>query len=114
MKKTAESFLPLTETTYLILTSLWNPLHGYGIMQNVEKMTNSRIVLAPGTLYGALSKLAKDNLIEAMDNSLVADRKKNYILTELGREVVKLEFKRLETLVIESKKMLRSVNFEED
>ncbi|WP_238881741.1 PadR family transcriptional regulator [Clostridium sp. YIM B02551] len=114
MKKTAESFLPLTETTYLILTSLWNPLHGYGIMQNVEKMTNSRIVLAPGTLYGALSKLAKDNLIQAMDTSLVADRKKNYILTELGREVVKLEFKRLETLVIESKKMLRSVNFEDN
>ncbi|MBL4931843.1 PadR family transcriptional regulator [Clostridium paridis] len=114
MKKTAESFLPLTETTYLILTSLWNPLHGYGIMQNVEKMTNSRIVLAPGTLYGALSKLTKDNLIEAMDNTLGADRKKNYVLTELGREVVKLEFKRLETLVIESKKMLRSVNFEDN
>jgi DNA-binding PadR family transcriptional regulator len=114
MKKTANEFLPLTETTYLILASLWQPFHGYGIMQNVEKITNSRILLAPGTLYGALSKLTKDNLIEVVDNSLETDRKKNYVLTPLGRGVVKLEFKRLETLVIESKKLLGGVNFEED
>jgi len=110
MKKTARDFLPLTETTYLILASLWEPLHGYGIMQNVEKITSSRILLAPGTLYGALSKLTKDNLIEVSED---IDRKKNYTLTPLGREVVKLEYKRLETLVIESKTLLGGVNLEE-
>jgi len=113
MGKTASEFLPLTETTYLILASLWQPLHGYGIMQNVERITNSRILLAPGTLYGALSKLTKDKLIEVADISLEIDRKKTYALTALGREVVKMEFKRLETLVMESKKMLGGVNFEE-
>ena len=112
MKKTATDFLPLTETTYLILASLWQPLHGYGIMQNVEKITNSRILLAPGTLYGALSKLTKDNLIEVSEVSGDVDRKKNYTLTPLGREVVKLEYKRLETLVNESKSLLGGVNFE--
>ena len=113
MRKSANKFLPLTETTYLILASLWQPLHGYGIMQNVERITNSRILLAPGTLYGALSKLTKDNLIEVVDVSLEVDRKKTYALTTLGREVVEMEFKRLETLVMESKKMLGGVNFEE-
>ena len=113
VKKTATDFLPLTETTYLILASLWQPLHGYGIMQNVEKITNSRILLAPGTLYGALSKLTKDNLIEVFEVSGDVDRKKNYTLTPLGREVVKLEYKRLETLVNESKSLLGGVNFEE-
>jgi len=113
VKKTATDFLPLTETTYLILASLWQPLHGYGIMQNVEKITNSRILLAPGTLYGALSKLTKDNLIEVSEVSGDVDRKKNYTLTRLGREVVKLEYKRLETLVNESKSLLGGVNFEE-
>jgi len=112
MKKTAKDFLPLTETTFLILASLWQPLHGYGIMQNVEKITSSRILLAPGTLYGALSKLTKDNLIEVSDVSSDIDRKKIYTLTTLGREVVKLEYKRLETLVNESKNLLGGVNFE--
>ncbi|ADL53894.1 PadR family transcriptional regulator [Clostridium cellulovorans] len=114
MKKTANEFLPLTETTYLILTSLWQPLHGYGIMQNVERITNSRIILAPGTLYGALSKLTKDKLIEVVDTSLEVDRKKTYELTALGRTVVQLELNRLETLLVESKKLLGGVNFGKD
>lgn len=114
MKKTANEFIPITETTYLILTSLWQPSHGYGIMQKVQKVTNSRIVLASGTLYGALSKLTKDKLIEVVDTSFKIDRRKNYVLTPLGREVVKLEFKRLETLVSESKTLLGGVDFERD
>lgn len=114
MKKTAEDFLPLTETTYLILASLWQPLHGYGIMQNVEKITKSRIILAPGTLYGALSKLTKDKLIEIADEDSLFNKKKTYILTPMGRDVVKSEYKRLETLVNESKILLEGVNFDQN
>lgn len=106
MSKEAISFLPLTETTYLILCSLSRPLHGYGIMQQVSDITEGRILLAPGTLYGALSKLTKDNLIKAVTSVESEDKKKNYILSDLGREVVKLELERLEKLLRESKILL--------
>lgn len=110
MKKNSTDFLPLTETTFLILSALWQPLHGYGIMQKVDHITNSRIVLAPGTLYGALSKLTKDKLIEICE--VTEDKKKIYILTEMGREVVMLEVKRLENLLKESKNILGGEFFE--
>ncbi|MDE6233212.1 MAG: PadR family transcriptional regulator, partial [Lachnospiraceae bacterium] len=42
----------LTEAVYYILLSLIQPLHGYGIMQNVEKLSKGRVRLAAGTLYG--------------------------------------------------------------
>ena len=43
----------LTEGVYYILLSLMEPMHGYGIMQNVEQLSKGRVKLAPGTLYGA-------------------------------------------------------------
>lgn len=106
MLKEAKTYLPLTETTYLILSSLIHPLHGYGIMQKVSDVTEERIVLAPGTLYGALSKLTKDTLIATVDDISTKDKKKNYILTPLGTEVVNLEYKRLEKLLNESKLLM--------
>ncbi|NKF08872.1 PadR family transcriptional regulator [Clostridium gasigenes] len=106
MSKEAIQFLPLTETTYLILCSLSRPLHGYGIMQQVSDVTEGRILLAPGTLYGALSKLSKDNLISTVSSVIDEDKKKNYILSTLGSEVVKLELVRLEKLLRESKILL--------
>ena len=47
----------LTEAVYYILLSLMQPLHGYGIMQNVEKLSGGRLRLAAGTLYGAISTM---------------------------------------------------------
>ena len=98
MKKTAENYLPLTQATYYILLSLTQPLHGYGIMQRVESMSEGEVKLGPGTLYGALSKLEKQGLIrkegESGDN-----RRKQYILTNEGWQVIELEFKRLSKLV---------------
>lgn len=49
--------LVLTEAVYYILLSLYEPLHGYGIMQNVERLSNGRVKLAAGTLYGAINTL---------------------------------------------------------
>ena len=106
MSKEAINFLPLTETTYLILCALSRPLHGYGIMQQVSDITEGRIILAPGTLYGALSKLTKDNLIKAVISVESEYKKKNYILSDLGIEVVKLELQRLDKLLKESKILL--------
>lgn len=106
MLREAKGFLPLTETTYLILCSLSKPRHGYGIMQKVSEITEGRIILAPGTLYGALSKLTKDNLIETVSSVAGGEKKKNYILSELGNEVVSLELQRIDKLLKESKKLL--------
>ncbi|MBQ4101229.1 MAG: PadR family transcriptional regulator, partial [Oscillospiraceae bacterium] len=47
----------LTEAVYYILLSLTKPMHGYGIMQNVETLSNGRVKLAAGTLYGAINTL---------------------------------------------------------
>ncbi|MBQ5890707.1 MAG: PadR family transcriptional regulator, partial [Clostridia bacterium] len=47
----------LTEAVYYILLSLMQPMHGYGIMQNVEQLSNGRVKLAAGTLYGAINTL---------------------------------------------------------
>jgi len=90
--------IPLTEATYYILLSLTEPLHGYGIMQNVKTLSNERVNLAPGTLYGALDNLKKQKLIELMADESDS-RRKVYTLTGLGRQVILLEFERMKNLV---------------
>ena len=47
----------LTEGVFLILISLVTPRHGYAVMQNIETLTNGRVVLGAGTLYGAINTL---------------------------------------------------------
>ncbi len=56
----------LTEAVYYILLSLLQPMHGYGIMQNVEKWSRGRMRLAAGTLYGAMNTLMEKGWIRAL------------------------------------------------
>ncbi|MCI9616247.1 MAG: PadR family transcriptional regulator, partial [Dorea sp.] len=56
-------YVPMTETAFFILLCLRKPNHGYGVVQMVEKMTDGAIRLTPGTMYGSLSKMEKDNII---------------------------------------------------
>ena len=88
----------LTEAVYYILLSLMEPLHGYGIMQNVEKLSGGRLRLAAGTLYGAISTMLEKGWITALDGS-ADSRKKEYVVTETGREVLRAEYARLKELV---------------
>ena len=85
-------YVPMTETAFYILLCLKKPNHGYGIVQTVEKLTDGAIRLAPGTMYGSLSKMEKDGLIRE------EDKRKIYQITELGLEVLQLELKRIERL----------------
>jgi DNA-binding PadR family transcriptional regulator len=97
--KKAPAFLPLTEATYAILVSLASPCHGYGIMQGVAQASNGGIRIGPGTLYGALTKLLEQGLIRrAGEGGSGDERRKLYVLTDLGRRVVDLESERLERL----------------
>lgn len=97
--------LVLTESTYYILLALHTPQHGYGIMQQAEQMSAGRVRLAAGTLYGALNSLCDKGWIIQLpveDGS----RKKEYKLTEKGRQVLKNELDRLRQLVANGETIL--------
>lgn len=99
LEKPARKFLPLSEATFLILASLTEPRHGYGIMQNVEAVSGGRVRLGPGTLYGALTNLQKQKLIARSGETGVGnERRKVYALTPLGEKVLALEGERLVSL----------------
>ena len=87
----------LTEAVFYILLSLDQPLHGYGIMQNAERLSGGRVRLAAGTLYGALNTLLEKGWIEPYGSS--EGRKKEYRITSLGREAAQRERNRLNELV---------------
>lgn len=85
-------YVPMTETGFYILLCLRKPNHGYGIVQMVKEMTDGEIVLAPGTMYGSLSKMEKDGLIHFVREE---DKRKIYSITDLGREVLEIEMRRI-------------------
>ena len=57
---------PLTEAFFYILLSLRHPNHGYGVIQEVEELTNGRVSLGAGTLYGALQTMQKRGWIRVV------------------------------------------------
>ena len=101
--------IALTESTYYILLSLVSPQHGYGIMQQTEELSHGRVRLAPGTLYGALTSMTDKGWIVQLpveDGS----RRKEYRLTENGRNVLKKEIARLKELVRNGETILGGEN----
>lgn len=88
-------YVPMTETGFYILLCLQKQAHGYGIVQQVEQLTGGEIRISPGTLYGSLSKMEKDGLIRFLREE---EKRKIYSITELGRQVLELETKRIERL----------------
>lgn len=88
-------YCPMTETGFYILFCLQQPQHGYGINQQVKQMTANRISISPGTMYGTLAKMENDNLIAFVREE---DKRKLYCITELGKEVLEIEIKRIERL----------------
>ena len=88
----------LTEAVYYILLSLVTPRHGYGIMQEAERMSNGRVKLAAGTLYGAINGLLDKGWIKAVPGA-EDSRRKDYALTDKGKEALNNELDRLRELV---------------
>ena len=86
----------LTEVTFYILLSLFTPKHGYAIMQFIEEKTGGRLSLGAGTLYGALTTLEDKGWIERHSNN--EGRKKEYLITSLGKEIAEKELERLREL----------------
>ena len=90
-----KKYLPLTESTAYILLALTEPLHGYGVMQKVEEMSEGTVKLGPGTLYGAFSNLEKEELIIKVNEG---ERRKSYGLTEKGKALLQEHIRRIEIL----------------
>jgi len=99
VKQTAE-YLPLTESSFYILLTLTKPLHGYGIMQEVEALSKGAVTLGPGTLYGALTTMEKEKLVEL---ARVEGRRKVYLLTPKGAEVLLSQIERIEVMLKNAK-----------
>lgn len=87
----------LTEVTFFILLSLYEPKHGYGIMQFVENETQGRLILGAGSLYGAINNLHEKGWIYPVNEG--SERKKEYIISETGKEIAEAELKRLNKLI---------------
>ena len=91
--------LPLTEPVLLILLSLADqPRHGYSILKDIERMSDGRVVLSTGTLYGALRRLLDDDWIERYEEEDTSRGKQAYRLTAHGRRNLQLEVNRMKQL----------------
>lgn len=97
-------YVPMTETGFYILLCLQRPAHGYSVVQQVAKLTRGAVNISPGTLYGSLSKMEADGVIEFLREE---EKRKIYQITALGRQVLQLELSRIERLYENSKEYER-------
>ena len=99
---------PLTESMFYILISLLQPNHGYGIMQQVEERTKGRVALGAGTLYGALNTLLEKKCIMLHSQDDQSRKKKEYLITALGKEILNEEITRLSELLENGRKAMEN------
>ena len=86
----------MTEAMFYILLALLHPGHGYGMMQRIRELSGGRMEMGPGTLYGVLSRMKKEGLIVLTGEE---ERRKNYAITDAGRQALRLEYQRLQQMV---------------
>ncbi|NMD37787.1 MAG: PadR family transcriptional regulator [Christensenellaceae bacterium] len=99
----------MTESTYYILLRLHRPAHGYALMKDIAEMTDNRVRLGAGTLYGALDSLQKKRWIKPLEGEPY-DRKIEYIITDLGKQFFEIELIRLEELLRNGNEMKEKEN----
>jgi len=95
--------VPLTEALFYILLAVRKPNHGYGIIQDVREMTGGRLILGPGTLYGAINSMMSKRWIKLYSEDKESRKKKEYQITDTGRDIFEAEVKRLKELVENAK-----------
>ena len=87
----------LTESMFYVLLALWRQERcGTEIAAYVRQLTEGRAALGPGTLYGVLSRMNREGLIVLTGED---GRRKNYAITEAGKNALLLEYRRLKQLV---------------
>jgi DNA-binding PadR family transcriptional regulator len=95
LRDDTNKYLPLTESTYYIMLTLIEPLHGYAVMQKVDEISKGTVKVGPGTLYGAFTSLEKEGLIVKVKEE---NRRKSYVLTPKGKKVLMNQIRRLEIM----------------
>lgn len=91
--------MDITEPVLLILLSLAEqPRHGYAILQDTERMSEGRVRLSTGTLYGALRRLLEDQWIERFEEKDRSRGRQAYRLTAMGRRNLRMEVARMKQL----------------
>ncbi|WP_433251237.1 PadR family transcriptional regulator [Streptosporangium sp. CA-135522] len=100
----------MTEPAFLVLTALVDePRHGYGIVQEVEKLSDGRVELKIGTLYGVLDRLAADEMVALDREEAQQGRLRRYYrLTESGARALEAEAARLAGNVESARRRLRT------
>jgi DNA-binding PadR family transcriptional regulator len=94
-----ENTQPLTESLFYILLALRVPNHGYGIIQEVSSLTGGRLVMGAGTLYGAIQLLLDRQWIILHRAETTSRKKKEYTITDRGRDAFQTECARLQELI---------------
>jgi DNA-binding PadR family transcriptional regulator len=91
------SFAPMREPTYFILAALQDePLHGYAIVKRAEQLSGGRVRLTTGTLYAALDRLSREEMVQVMEEAVVNGRaRRTYELTDLGLSALREEAERM-------------------
>jgi DNA-binding PadR family transcriptional regulator len=106
--------LPLTESTFFILLALARgPRHGYAILKEVIDLSEGRVNLSTGTLYGALDRLLTQGWIERMETDEREEsgrRRKDYFLSHKGRVILMAEMERMNTVLAVARHRLAGGN----
>lgn len=100
-----EKNTPLTEAVFYILLAVRKPNHGYGITQEISELTGGRVVLGPGTLYGAIQSMTKKGWLSIYSEDTESRKKKEYLITPEGRKVFEEERERLKELLANAEQM---------
>ncbi len=102
-----EQLQTLTEPMYYILLSLYEENYGYEIMESVKAISKNRVEVGPGTLYPILSRFEKEDIIKLVSSE---DRRKTYLITDLGKELLEEELNRLRNLIVDGEFYSSDIN----
>lgn len=98
MREHADHNLPLTPLSFQILVAVADrPLHGYGIVKEIERAAGAPLRSSTGTLYLAIDRLVGEGLLEEVPSAHA--RRRNYRLSDLGRATAEAEARRLARLL---------------
>ena len=97
----------LTDPAYYILLALWEPRHGYSIMQFIEQLTEGDFTIGPATLYTVLKKLQEAEYIEPTNDG--DSRRKTYALTEKGRTIIANEVERRYKMALQGRQVIQVI-----
>jgi len=91
---------------YYVLLSLINECCGIDIMNKVAEISKNRVIVGPGTVYAMLDKFLKNGVIK---ETVSHGRKRSYIITDYGKELLKAEYGRLQMLSADGKERLEGI-----